>query len=133
MTGLRRDRAGERGALSFVSIVLLLAVVAGVYSAYKFGPVYLEYNRVKRLVRGATAYWLNVDDDLGEVREKLEIDFDQAMVEHITAEDVEFDRVSGDEVTASFYYEVEVKHPFGKPTVLEFDFDHTEHRRMRTE
>lgn len=133
MERVRRSHRGERGGLNFTTIVLLLVVAAGVWGAFKFGPYYLEYNRVRRLTKAACAYWLNVEESLPKVKEKLDRDLQQAMVESIDASYVEFEKVNRDEVTAYVSYDVEVEMPFGKPRVLHFEFDHTEERKFKTD
>ena len=132
MRVLSRERPGERGRITLVSLLLLSVVAAAVYGAFSIGPAYLENMRVKRLIRQATAYWLNVNPDIEETREKLAIDLQQAMVTAISSEDVEFERVDSNEVNAYVYYEVVVEHPaLLEPTVLDFEFEHTEYRRLK--
>jgi len=43
-------RRGERGAVNYVTILILLAVVGGGYAAWVLLPPYLEYNAVKKYV-----------------------------------------------------------------------------------
>lgn len=129
-----RLRRRERGEINFLKIVLLLALAAGVYATMKFGPVYLEHARVKRLMKQAAAYWLNITPDLDEVKKKLDRDLEQAMVESVTSDEITLEKVTNDEVYTYVQYEVTVEHPaLLKPTVLTFEFEHTEHRRMRTD
>lgn len=125
---IRRGRS-ERGA-SPVKVILSLAVIGAVYWAYAFGPHYLEFSRVKRLTRASAAYWLNIDPDLNGVKKKLTKDLEQAMVESITVEDIEYERPDHNHVEVYFYYEIEVRHPgdIVKPTLLEFEFDYIEEK-----
>jgi hypothetical protein len=44
-------RAGERGEVTWVGLVLLVALVAGVYLGWVWGPVYFVHYEVKQVVR----------------------------------------------------------------------------------
>lgn len=127
MNGLVARWKNEKGSMNLTKLVLLVALVGVVYSAYKFGPVYLEFNRVKRLSRLAVNQWVNVEPSLEIVQRELQKNLDDAMIDNVTLEDYEFEMVDG-EGSAYLYYEVEVEHPAGKPTVLEFEFEHSEIR-----
>jgi hypothetical protein len=107
-------------------VIVLAALAVGAYSAVRFVPIYIEKSRVNRLVKQAANSWINVTPSLDQVKKELQANLEMAQVEHITAEDVNFVKVSPTEVEATVEYQVTVKHPYNivKPTRLKFRVYH---------
>lgn len=56
-------RAGERGEITWVTVLLLMAAAGAGYLAYAFGPVYVLHYEVKQVVREyANQAWRNPND-----------------------------------------------------------------------
>ncbi len=127
-----RKRQGQAGRINIVTVIVLAAIVFAGYMGYKFIPVYIEKSRISRLVKMAGNNWMNMEPSLKKVREELQYNLDQADVEDITADDVQFAPGATErEGEVWVEYEVEVEHPFGiKPTVLEFYIHHDVKRGM---
>jgi hypothetical protein len=85
----RQYKYKKPSSFNFVSVIMLLALVAGVYGAWKFGPVYYNRYKVDEILRG-------IDTE----RNQLAVYFDDA-----------YASLHAD-------YVVVVRHPGGKRTTM---------------
>ena len=61
----RSARRGERGGVSWVTLLLLVLVVGGGYLAWVWGPIYFENYAVKQVVRDYMNQAIKNHDDEG--------------------------------------------------------------------
>jgi hypothetical protein len=129
LTSIRPPRSFERGGVSWVSLVLLLAVSGATYLAIMWGPVYVTHYEVRQVVRDFMNQALKNRDDSRLVAdmcgklaslEKIEQVDAQGKVERvpvvqIAPEDVTWERdtqTTPPTLRVAFEYTRQVHYPF---------------------
>lgn len=109
--------------INFVSIAVILAVVAAIYCGVKFIPVYLKKSDVSTILDAARYEAAQIDEfSSPDRRERLIEDVREKVLDlGDIAEETLHVYFDDDYAFLNVDYKVIVEHPFGKTTELEFE------------
>ena len=107
----------QSGKINVVTIILLAALVGGIYAAVKFGPPYMRRYKVHSVLSDASnkagRYGVSEEDsNITEVRKQT-----IAKIRALGVEDPNLDvrfKMKGKELHVSAHYTETIRHPIGK-------------------
>jgi hypothetical protein len=107
-------------SFNLVSLLMLLAVLAGGYWAAKFGPVYWNRYKVDEILRDEAAKASSINVMNADAKEQLETQILASARERVAGRGVPDPVVYFDAGYRNLHadYEVVVKHPGGKTTLV---------------
>jgi hypothetical protein len=110
-------------SFNFVSLLLVLALAAGGYAAFKFGPVYWNRFKAEEILREGAAEASSIRRMNDAAQRQIEEKVIAGVTERLEARGIGADNAlqvyfEGNYATLHADYVVTVKHPGGKRTIM---------------